>query len=100
MLGRSHLLLGTESKSGISVLYQAWHWYAHQVWLDIHHLSFSDPHFIFEKLYPMHKGKAHVQEPSALAGFCHSIYEMQGWCIYAMHHVVNKIAKDAGMASF
>ena len=42
----------------------------------------------------------HVQEPSALVGFCHVIYKMQDWCIYAMHHVVDKITKDAGMASF
>src|SRR5258708_8515662 len=25
---------------------------------------------------------------------------MRGWCIYAMNHVVDKITKDAGMASF
>src|SRR5260370_22797109 len=84
----------------IWALYQAWRWYVNQIWLDIHHSSFSDPCFALEELYPLHQDQAHVQEPSALAGFCHVIYEMQGWCIYAMHHVVNRIAKDAGMASF
>src|SRR5258707_1105731 len=84
----------------IWALYQAWCWYVHQIQLDIHHSSFSDPHFALEELYPSHQDQAHVQEPSALVGFCHVIYEMQGWYIYAMHHVVDKIAKDAGMASF
>src|SRR5258705_7289599 len=60
----------------IWALYQAWHWYVHQIWLDIHHSSFSDPHFALEELYPSHQDQAHVQEPSALAGFFHFIYEM------------------------
>src|SRR5260370_35477252 len=84
----------------IWALYQAWRWYVHQIWLDIHHSSFSDPRFALEELYPLHQDQAHVQEPSALAGFCHVIYKMQAWCIYAMHHVVDKISKGAGMASF
>src|SRR5260221_13976610 len=60
----------------IWALYQAWHWYVHQIWLDIHHSSFSGPCFALEELYPSHPDQAHVLEPSALVVFCHVICKM------------------------
>src|SRR5260370_1566624 len=84
----------------IWALYQAWCWYVHQIRLDIHHSSFSDPCFALEELYPSHQDQAHVQEPSALAGFCPCNSQVREWCIFAISHSVAKIAQAGGVGSF